>query len=69
MTYPAGFLAWLESLESRFNITAGHIWEAAQAAERERTREIIKAVKEDADAHFAWEFCCDTILEKIDATK
>lgn len=36
MTYPADFLTWLEALDSRFNITAGHIWEAAQKAERER---------------------------------
>lgn len=38
MTYPAGYLAWLEALDSRFNITAGHIWEAAQKTERERIR-------------------------------
>ena len=38
MTYPADYLAWLESLESRFNITAGHIWEAGQKYERERIR-------------------------------
>lgn len=31
MTYSADYLAWLKSLDSRFNVTAGHIWEAAQA--------------------------------------
>ena len=40
-------------------------WNAGVQAERERIKEIIKAVKEDADAHFAWEFCCEELLEKI----
>jgi hypothetical protein len=44
MTYPAGYLKWLESLESRFNITAGDIWEAAQAAERERHGILLEAL-------------------------
>jgi hypothetical protein len=51
MTYPAGYLKWLESLESRFNITAGDIWEAAQAAERERAKRLVDAletIKRDA---------------------
>jgi hypothetical protein len=53
MTYPAGYLKWLESLESRFNITAGDIWEAAQAAERERAKECITELLDYAQ-HDSW---------------
>lgn len=45
-TYPADYLAWLESLESRFNITAGHIWAAAQLEERKRSAILKKALEE-----------------------
>lgn len=41
-------------------------YEKGQLAERERIKAIIKAVKEETDTHFAWEFCCEEIMEKID---
>lgn len=45
-TYPADYLAWLESLENRFGITAGHIWEGAQLGERKRSAILKKALDE-----------------------
>ena len=68
MTYPAGYLAWLEALDSRFNITAGHIWDAAQLAERERIKAIIRQFSAECSEDGEWVRCCEEILEVIDAT-
>jgi hypothetical protein len=53
MTYPAGYLKWLESLESRFDITAGHIWDAAQQEERQKWLKIVNELLEYAQ-HDSW---------------
>ena len=41
-------------------------WQAAKQAERERIRDIIKAVAVQGNSD-AWFDACDTIMEKIDA--
>ena len=69
MTYPAGFLMWLESLDSRFNITAGHIWDAAQLAERERMKAIIKQFSAECSEDGEWIGCCNELLENIDVSE
>lgn len=65
-TYPADYLHWLERLDSRFNITAGHIWEAAQKYERERIKSIIKQFSTECSEDGEWIRCRNKLLEKID---
>jgi predicted oxidoreductase len=61
------FEEWISRNSGRF-VSPPEVWTAAQQAERERIRDIIKAVGVQGE-HDKWFDACDAIMEKIDATE
>lgn len=62
---PADYNEWTSKNSGKV-LSAHEVWTAAQQADRERIKDIIAAIGVSGKNE-CWD-CCETILEKIDAT-